>query len=161
MKLDRYDLKILEILSKEGRITKSKLAETINLSVSPCWERVKRLEDAGVIEGYHAKLNSKVLVKRLQIWVSIELKKHNAESFTRFEKHVMSTPELTECVSVGGGVDYWAKFESLSIDEYQRMMDNWLESDLGIERYFTYIVTKSVKSVPALQTLQSNIDRDI
>ena len=51
MKLDRYDLKILDILSRDGRITKSKLAEAINLSVSPCWERVKRLEKAGIIEG--------------------------------------------------------------------------------------------------------------
>ncbi|MEC7295405.1 MAG: winged helix-turn-helix transcriptional regulator, partial [Pseudomonadota bacterium] len=58
MKLDRFDLKILDILSRDGRITKSKLAEAINLSVSPCWERVKRLETAGVIEGYTARINA-------------------------------------------------------------------------------------------------------
>ncbi|MFC7366972.1 MULTISPECIES: Lrp/AsnC family transcriptional regulator [Vreelandella] len=145
MKLDRYDLKILDILSRDGRITKSKLAEAINLSVSPCWERVKRLEKAGVIEGYSARINADVLMPRNPVWVQIELKQHNAESFARFEALVMQTPDVTECVAVGGGVDYLVKFEVFSIDNYQRLIDSWLVSDVGIERYFTYIVTKSVK----------------
>ena len=148
MKLDRFDLKILDILSRDGRITKSKLAEAINLSVSPCWERVKRLEKAGVIEGYTARINAEVLVPRNPVWVQIELKQHNAESFARFEALVMNTPEVTECVAVGGGVDYLVKFEARTIDSYQRLMDKWLVSDAGIERYFTYIVTKTVKHAP-------------
>lgn len=144
-KLDRFDLKILEILSRDGRITKSRLAEAINLSISPCWERVKRLEKAGVIQGYSARIDARVLVPRTPVWVQIELKAHNAESFARFEALVMETPEVTECVAVGGGVDYLVKFEARSIDGYQRLMDRWLVSDVGIERYFTYIVTKTVK----------------
>lgn len=148
VKLDRYDLKILDILSRDGRITKSKLAEAINLSVSPCWERVKRLEKAGVIEGYTARINAGVLVPRNPVWVQIELKQHNAESFARFEALVMQTPEVTECVAVGGGVDYLVKFEARTIDSYQRLMDKWLVSEAGIERYFTYIVTKTVKREP-------------
>ena len=134
MKLDRYDLKILEILSRDGRITKSKLAEAINLSVSPCWERVRRLEKAGIIEGYSARINPDALVKQ-----------HNAESFARFEALVHDTPEVTECVAVGGGVDYLMKVEADSVDAYQRLVDEWLTSEVGIERYFTYIVTKTVK----------------
>ncbi|MGR2739476.1 Lrp/AsnC family transcriptional regulator [Billgrantia sp. Q4P2] len=145
MKLDRYDLKILEILSRDGRITKSKLAEAINLSVSPCWERVRRLEKAGIIEGYSARINSQALVKRTPVWVQIELKQHNAESFACFEALVRDTREVTECVAVGGGVDYLMKVEADSVDAYQRLIDEWLTSDVGIERYFTYIVTKTVK----------------
>jgi Lrp/AsnC family transcriptional regulator, regulator of ectoine-degradation genes len=145
MKLDRYDLKILEILSRDGRITKSKLAEAINLSVSPCWERVRRLEKAGVIEGYGARINAEVLVRHTPVWVQIELKAHNAESFQRFEALVAETSQVTECVAVGGGVDYLIKVEADSIDAYQRLIDAWLTSDAGIERYFTYIVTKTVK----------------
>ncbi|MBW6389865.1 MULTISPECIES: Lrp/AsnC family transcriptional regulator [Halomonadaceae] len=145
MKLDRYDLKILEILSRDGRITKSRLAEAINLSVSPCWERVRRLEKAGIIEGYSARLNPQALVKRTPVWVQIELKQHNAESFACFEALVHETPEVTECVAVGGGVDYLLKVEADSVDAYQRLIDDWLTSDAGIERYFTYIVTKTVK----------------
>lgn len=145
MKLDRYDLKILEILSHDGRITKSKLAEAINLSVSPCWERVKRLEQAGVIQGYSARIDTQVLVPRNAVWMQLELKKHDAASFACFEALVMETAEVTECIAVGGGVDYLVKFEVLSIDSYQRLIDRWLVSDVGIERYFTYIVTKLVK----------------
>ncbi|MFC3284976.1 Lrp/AsnC family transcriptional regulator [Litchfieldella rifensis] len=145
MKLDRYDLKILEILATDGRITKSRLAEAINLSVSPCWERVRRLEKAGIIEGYSARINPRTLVKRTPVWVQIELKAHHAESFQRFERVVHDTPEVTECVAVGGGVDYLIKVEADTIDAYQRLMDTWLMSDIGIERYFTYIVTKTVK----------------
>ncbi|MFG6177013.1 Lrp/AsnC family transcriptional regulator [Halomonas sp. THAF12] len=145
MKLDRYDLKILEILSRDGRITKSRLAEAINLSVSPCWERVRRLEKAGIIEGYGVRLNPAVLQPRTPVWVQIELKTHNVESFARFESLVRDTPEAVECVAVGGGVDYLVKFEADSIDAYQRLIDAWLMSDAGIERYFTYIVTKTVK----------------
>ncbi len=148
MKLDRYDLKILEILARDGRITKSRLAECINLSVSPCWERVKRLEKAGIIEGYGARINARVLVKRTPVWVQVELKAHNAESFQRFETVVRETPEVTECVAVGGGVDYLLKVEADSIDAYQRLIDGWLTSEVGIERYFTYIVTKQVKHAP-------------
>ncbi len=150
-KLDRYDVRILAILSRDGRITKSKLAESINLSVSPCWERVRRLEEAGIIEGYSARINTRVLVPGNSVWVQIELKQHHAESFSRFEALVMDTPEATECVAVGGGVDYLVKFEVASIDSYQRAMDRWLLSDAGIERYFTYIVTKTVKrATPAI-----------
>ncbi|PMR73234.1 Lrp/AsnC family transcriptional regulator [Billgrantia endophytica] len=145
MKLDRYDLKILEILSRDGRITKSRLAEAISLSVSPCWERVRRLEKAGIIEGYSARINPDALVRRTPVWVQIELKQHNAASFARFEALVHETPEVTECVAVGGGVDYLIKVESGSVDAYQRLIDEWLISDVGIERYFTYIVTKTVK----------------
>lgn len=145
MKLDRYDLKILEILSREGRITKSKLAEAINLSVSPCWERVRRLEKAGIIEGYAARINSNALVHRTPVWVQIELKAHHADSLARFESLVQETPEVTECVAVGGGVDYLIKIEVETIDAYQRLIDAWLTGEAGIQRYFTYIVTKTVK----------------
>ncbi len=148
MKLDRYDFKILEILAKDGRITKSRLAEAINLSVSPCWERVRRLEKAGIIEGYSARINPRVLLKRTPVWMQIELKQHNAESFQRFESAIRQTPQVTECVAVGGGVDYLVKVEASSVDAYQRLIDDWLMSDLGIERYFTYIVTKTVKDEP-------------
>ncbi|MBZ9559898.1 MULTISPECIES: Lrp/AsnC family transcriptional regulator [unclassified Modicisalibacter] len=148
MKLDRYDLKILDILARDGRITKSRLAEAINLSVSPCWERVRRLEKAGIIEGYSARINARVLVRRTPVWMQIELKQHNAESFQRFENAMRDTSVVTECVAVGGGVDYLVKVEADSVDAYQRLIDEWLVSDLGIERYFTYIVTKTVKHAP-------------
>lgn len=145
MRLDRYDVKILQILQNNGRITKSHLAEEINLSVSPCWERVKKLEDAGIIEGYGAKVNTDILFKKTSVMVEVSLKEHNAQAFKRFEQLVRHTPEVTDCYATGGGIDYILKIQSEDIDQYQRLIDNWLDSEVGIERYFTYIVTKTIK----------------
>lgn len=145
MRLDSYDLKILRILQSNGRITKSSLAEAINLSISPCWERVKRLEEAGIIRGYGAQLNAEVLLKRAAVMVEVSLKQHNREAFQRFEKAMLDCPEVTECYATGGGIDYIVKVMARDIDQYQRLIDRWLMTDLGIERYFTYIVTKTIK----------------
>ncbi len=146
MRLDRYDVKILQILHKNGRITKSHLAQAINLSVSPCWERVKKLEEAGIIEGYGAKVNTDILFKHTSVLVEMTLKEHSAQSFRRFEKMIHHTSEVTDCYATGGGIDYILKVQTEDIDQYQRLMEAWLDSDLGIERYFTYIVTKTIKS---------------
>ncbi len=145
MRLDRYDVKILQILHDNGRITKSHLAEAINLSISPCWERVKKLEQAGIIEGYGARVNTDILFKKTSVMVEISLKEHRAQSFRRFEQLVRHTPEVTDCYATGGGVDYILKIQSEDIDQYQRLIDNWLDSEVGIARYFTYIVTKTIK----------------
>ncbi|MCW8907844.1 MAG: Lrp/AsnC family transcriptional regulator [Sedimenticola sp.] len=145
MRLDRYDIKILQILHNQGRITKSGLAEAINLSVSPCWERVKRLEESGVIQGYTARINPDLLFKRSPVLVEMSLKHHNIAAFERFEAAMQGCPEVAECYATGGGIDYILKVMCRDIDQYQRLVDSWLTSDLGIERYFTYIVTKTIK----------------
>lgn len=77
--------------------------------------------------------------------VEVSLKQHNADAFRRFETLVTSTPQVAECYATGGGVDYIIKFQCIDIDQYQRCIDKWLDSDIGIERYYTYIVTKVVK----------------
>lgn len=145
MRLDRYDIKILQVLGREGRITKSSLAEKINLSVSPCWERVKRLEEAGVIEGYGARINSDILMKRSPVLLEVTLKQHLAQTFDKFETVIQDCDEVVECYATGGGVDYILKIMCESIEQYQCLIDSWLTADLGIERYYTYIVTKTVK----------------
>ncbi|MBU3058585.1 Lrp/AsnC family transcriptional regulator [Pseudomonas indica] len=152
-KLDRYDLKILRILAEEGRTTKSALAEAINLSVTPAWERVRKLEAAGLIKGYRAQIDWGALFKSQQVLVEITLARHTAQDMRRFEERLASAPEIAFCYATGGGVDYLAMVRARDIDHYQRFIDQLLLEDLGIERYFTYIVTKTIKtdegSVPA------------
>ncbi|MFD1009277.1 MULTISPECIES: Lrp/AsnC family transcriptional regulator [Oceanisphaera] len=145
MRLDRYDILILQILQQQGRITKSGLAEAINLSVSPCWERVKRLEQAGIIEGYGARINSQVLCKQTPVLVEVSLNSHSASSMKRFEQAMCECDLVVDCYATGGGVDYIIKVLCDGIDQYQRLIDHWLDSDLGIDKYFTYIVTKTIK----------------
>ena len=147
MKLDSYDLNILLTLQREGRMTKLKLAEAINLSPSACWERLLRLEQNGVIRGYHAEIDLDRLVKTVTVLVELTLKYHRAYDFNRFEQAVRAQPEVVECFATGGGIDYLLKIVTCDIESYQRLMDRWLADDIGIERYFTYIVTKTVKQV--------------
>lgn len=157
IKLDAYDVKILATLQRDGRITKIKLAEEIGLSPSPCWERMRRLESQGLIHGYHAEIDIDQLLHTSTILVEVTLRSHQAGDFECFEQAVMDVPEIVECYSTGGGIDYLLKVVALDIDHYQRVVDNLLMAEVGIDRYFTYIVTKPVKragSVPLIELLR-------
>ncbi|MFX1737235.1 Lrp/AsnC family transcriptional regulator [Paraburkholderia sp. A1RI_3L] len=145
MKLDRYDLAILRTLARDGRITKSRLAEEVNLSISPAWERVRRLEESGLIRGYRADIDWIAAFKGTRIVVEVTLARHTAHDMRRFEERVARAPEVVQCHATGGGVDYVMHVVSRDIDQYQRFIDSLLTDELGIERYFTYIVTKVVK----------------
>ncbi|WP_118180017.1 Lrp/AsnC family transcriptional regulator [Paraburkholderia phosphatilytica] len=146
MKLDRYDLAILRILARDGRITKSRLAEEVNLSISPAWERVRRLEEQGVIRGYRADVDWLNAFKGSRIVVEVTLERHTAHDMRRFEERIAAAPEVVQCLATGGGVDYVMQVVTRDIDHYQRFIDALLMDELGIERYFTYIVTKVVKN---------------
>jgi Lrp/AsnC family transcriptional regulator of ectoine degradation len=152
--LDPRDIRILEVLTSEGRISKSELARRVNLSPSPCWERIKRLEKAGLIKGYHAEIDLVRLSVHVVIFVVLELESHRAENFRIFENAIEKYPEVTGCWAIGGGVDYLMQVVTLDINSYQRMIDELLEAKVGLKRYFTYVVTKEVKSAaPALAHL--------
>jgi Lrp/AsnC family transcriptional regulator of ectoine degradation len=148
-KLDRYDLAILRVLARDGRITKSRLAEEVNLSISPVWERVRRLEDIGLIRGYRAEIDWVGAFKGSRIVVEVTLARHTAHDMRRFEERIAAASEVEQCYATGGGVDYVMHVASRDIDHYQRFIDSLLTDELGIERYFTYIVTKVVKASPS------------
>ena len=103
--LDDRDLKILSILAREGRISKSELAKRINLSSAPCWERLKRLEDAGVITGYRAEIALKKLAPHIVVFMAAELENHRSDDFQTFERAVKPLDEVVACWAVGGGFD--------------------------------------------------------
>ena len=145
MKLDAIDLRILDAVQRDGRITKLKLAELAGLSPTPCWLRLRKLEQAGIIAGYHARLAPRRLTPIATIIVEVALANHRQTDFDRFERAVAATPEITACWSVGGGVDYFLKVTCRDIDSYQRLIDRLLADNIGIDRYFTYIVTRTVK----------------
>jgi len=147
IKLDAIDLKILSTLQSEGRMTKVKLAEAVNLSVSPCWERLRRLEREGVISGYKAEISLDKLVKTSTIWVEISLKRHQREDFEVFESQIAEIPEILECWAIGGTIDYLMRVLTADLDAYQTLMEQLLAADIGIDRYITCAVTKRVKKI--------------
>lgn len=150
MRLDDRDIAILRVLSAEGRITNAQLAGRVGLSASPCWERVRKLEQAGIIEGYRAAISLKKLASAMSVFVTVELTDHTAAAFRRFEAHVQEMPEVTACWALGGGFDYLMQVVVRDIELYQSLMDDLLEADVGLARYFTYVVTKDVKSGSSL-----------
>lgn len=145
MKLDSIDLRIIEAVQREGRITKLALAEKVGLSPTPAWLRLRKLEKAGIIAGYHAAVDLRLVVPLTAVLVEVTLRSHRQADFDRFERAVRDLPEIVACWSVGGGVDYLLKVVCRDIDAYQRLIDGLLARELGIERYFTYIVTRTVK----------------
>ncbi|HLP67320.1 MAG TPA: Lrp/AsnC family transcriptional regulator [Rhizobium sp.] len=145
MKLDAIDLRILEAIQADGRITKLALAERVGLSPTPCWMRLRKLEKAGIVTGYHARVAVRRVAPVANVLMEVTLANHRQADFDRFERVVAAIPEIVACWSVGGGVDYIMKFMSADIDAYQRLVDDLLARELGIDRYFTYIVTKTVK----------------
>ena len=145
MKLDVIDLRILEAIQENGRITKLALAEKAGLSPTPCWLRLSKLEKAGIVTGYHARIAVRRVAPVASVMMEVTLANHRQADFDRFERAVAATPEIVACWSVGGGVDYILKIMAADIDAYQRLVDGLLDRELGIDRYFTYIVTKTVK----------------
>jgi Lrp/AsnC family transcriptional regulator, regulator of ectoine-degradation genes len=145
MKLDAHDIRILGVLQREGRITKLRLAEKVGLSPTPCWNRLKRMEEAGIISGYRADIAMRKIAPVATVLMEVTLGNHRQADFDRFERAVRDIPEIVACWSVGGGVDYILKVMTSDVDAYQRLVDAMLEREIGIDRYFTYIVTKTVK----------------
>lgn len=149
MRLDDRDLKILAVLQTEGRISKTDLAARVNLSPTACWERLKRLENSGIIEGYGARISQTLLGPLSIIFMEAEIASHLTEDFDRFEKSLENIPEIVECWAVGGGIDYILKFTCKDINSYQKLVDSMLQADIGLKRYYTYVVTKPVKQTPS------------
>jgi Lrp/AsnC family transcriptional regulator of ectoine degradation len=146
--LDAIDVRILSAVQKHGQLSKSKLAEIVNLSPTPCWARLNKLKAAGYIRGYHADIAVGNIANLTQVIVTISLTHHRKSDFDRFETHIRKLDEIAECIATGGGMDYVLKIFSSSLAEFQNLMESLLAAELGIDRYMTYIVTREIKSGP-------------
>ncbi|TPG47143.1 Lrp/AsnC family transcriptional regulator [Sphingomonas glacialis] len=142
-KLDRLDLRILAHLQRNGRITNVDLADAVGLSPSPCLSRVKRLEKAAYITGYGAHIALAKLGSTLTVFTQITLKDHRINDFSKFEQRARNVREIVEAHLVSGGYDYLVKFVTRDVAHYQQVIEEILEADFGIEKYFSFIVIKS------------------
>jgi len=149
-KLDERDIQILVILQKEGRITKTALAEKLNLSLTPSWDRLQRLEEAGIIEGYGARLSSSFLDNFHLVITEVELESHKQGQFARFEEAILGFDEVLSCWSVGGGLDYILKVLVKDVTGYQEFIKRVLKADIGMRRYFSYAVLNKIKDTDVI-----------
>lgn len=156
-KLDRIDINILARLQHDSRISNVELAEAVGLSPSPCLARVKRLEKAGYIAGFNARLNLAKLADHIVVFTEVTLNDHRREDFIKFEAEIRKCGALQECHLVSGGYDYLLKFVTRNVASYQEMMEAILERNIGVEKYFSYIVIKTIvqhDSVPLKSLLR-------
>ncbi len=144
-KLDERDIQILSILQEEGRITKTALADRLNLSLTPSWDRLQRLEEEGIIESYGARLSSPFLKNFHLVITEVELESHKEGEFARFEDAIMGFDEVLSCWSVGGGLDYILKILVKDVSDYQDFLKRVLKANIGLRRYFSYAVLDRIK----------------
>ncbi len=143
VKLDRIDINILVELQKDGRMTNVSLADAVGLSASPCLQRVKRLEAAGYISSYKAHLNLTKITDSVTVFTEVSLSDHKREDFAKFEANIRLVDEVLECHLISGGYDYLVRFMTRSIQHYQEVIEELLDKNIGISKYFSYIVIKS------------------
>lgn len=144
-KLDQIDKKILAILQKNAKITNAQLSKEIGLSPAPTLERVKKLEQTGVIQSYHAKLDPAKIGLGVSTFVHVGLKGHNKENINTFLNAIKDIDEITECHHVTGSGDFVLKVIAPDINAYQRLM---------LEQVSEISVVDNLQSMVILSTLK-------
>ncbi len=146
MQLDRADLKLLELLRKDGRTTVQALSEAIHLSARATLNRVRKLEANGVIEGYRAMVNRAALGEQVGVFAEIALKDQRQAVLQRFEKKMAATPEVVGCWVVSGRYDYLVRIACPHLADYHRLINAWLDdAQLGVEKIVTNIELQTIK----------------
>ena len=143
--LDRIDRLILDILQREGRIPISELATRVNLSTTPCSERVKRLERDGVITGYHARLDPALVDKTLLVFLEIKLSAKSGDVFDKVRRDLALVPEVLECHLVSGEFDYLVKARLKEMSAYRRLLGDLLKRLPSSASSHSYVVMEEVK----------------
>ncbi len=151
MKLDRLDTRILEELQRDGAVTNLDLAERVGLSPSPCARRVRRLEEAGVIEGRATVLNAPRLGLKLTALIQISMDRHTPDRFERFEEAVRACPEVVECLLITGQTaDYQLKAVVPDMEHYQAFLLNRITRIEGVRDVHSSFVLRRVVGSTAL-----------
>lgn len=122
MDLSATDIKILMLLQQDASLTAAEIAEQVNLSVSPCWRRINRLEKEGVIEKEVALLSAEKLGMGMVIFARISLSQNDEASLHTFEERVRQFPEVVECYTVTGAADYFLKIITRDIKRYDQFL---------------------------------------
>ncbi len=140
--MDKLDWKIIAGLEADGRQSFAELGEAIGLSKSPCWSRVRSLEQAGVIHGYAARLNPAALGLAVQSFVEVRI---NLDKHAEFEAAVTAHPAVVECHTTAGDSDYMLKIFARSVDHLDELLRRDLSKLPGVHRLSTVVCLKTIK----------------
>jgi Lrp/AsnC family transcriptional regulator, leucine-responsive regulatory protein len=148
--LDPVDLKILQLLQKDGLMTNKEIAGELNLTTTPVHERIKRLRRDGIIEKYTIEVNKKKLNKNLTVFCNVSLKEHASDYLNKFELDVQTLPEVVECYCISGGSDFLLKIIVSDIDDYKNFILNKLAALSNIGNAQSHFVVTEVKQATIL-----------
>lgn len=143
--LDAIDRKILALLQGDGRMSMKALSAQVGLSVTPCIERVRRLERDRVIRGYQARLDPHALGLGLLVFVEIKLAAKSAAAFDAFRREARKLPAIMECHLVSGDFDYLIKARIPEMNAYRRLLGDMLLALPGASESRSYVVMEEVK----------------
>ncbi|WP_394787726.1 Lrp/AsnC family transcriptional regulator [Rhodoferax sp.] len=144
--LDSTDRTILRLLQQDGTLSTPQLAEQVALSVTPCWRRLKRLEDAGFITGYQANLDRRKLGLDILAFVQLTFGVVTDKSIQRFEDTIQQHPEVLSCHKITGQADYLLQVVAPSLDAYSDFIETVLRSLPGISLIHSSLALREIKA---------------
>ena len=151
MKLDETDLKILEFLQEDAMLTAKELSAKLSLSSTPIYERIKKLEKAGVIKKYVALLDPEKLNKQLMVFINITIKEHNQEKREKFLKTILDLEDVVELYHTSGSYDFMAKVRFENIKDYREFLVNRIAPIENIADIDSQIVLDEIKHTTKLK----------
>ncbi|WP_319529070.1 Lrp/AsnC family transcriptional regulator [uncultured Cohaesibacter sp.] len=146
MKLDPIDRRILQNLQTEGRLTNQALSEQVGLSTSPCWRKVRQLEESGVIEGYSARLNRRAVGLGVLAFIRVKIDSHDREESEQFAEQVQKLEMVVACYSLAGDADFLLQVVARDIDDYADFAMNEIRRLPRIKEMQTTMVLKEIKA---------------
>jgi DNA-binding Lrp family transcriptional regulator len=149
-KLDRIDRKILRDLQANGRMTNVELAERAGISAPPCLRRMRTLESAGVVRGYHADLNPAALGFHVTVFAHVGLSSQAEQDLRAFEALIESWPEVRECHMLAGETDFLLKIVAADWDEYQRFLTTRLTAAPNVSHVKSSLAIRAAKHLPGV-----------
>lgn len=142
--MDRIDNKIIEILKGNSKLGMKEIAGQIGLTITPTYERVRRLERSGVITGYTVQLNKKKIGKNLQVFCQVSLKEHRLGLLKKFENQVVNLPQVSACYHIAGDHDYALLIEVLDMDAYEDFLREHLATIPSIAHVQSSFVMREI-----------------
>lgn len=148
--LDETDRRLLAELQDEGRVTNVELAHRVGLTAPPCLRRVRALEEAGVIKGYHAELDASKLGFAITVFALVSLKSQAEESLRQFEDHMRGLPEVRECHMLNGEIDFILKIVSRDLQSFQEFLTSKLTPAPNVASVKTSLTIRTAKLLPGV-----------
>jgi DNA-binding Lrp family transcriptional regulator len=145
MQLEPGDVRILRTLQNEGRLTNQELADRVGMSTSPCWRRVKRLEDTGVIRGYQAVIDRRAVGLGVLAFIRVQIDTHSHDQAERFSEEVRKLDAVIACYSVAGEADFLLQVVAEDLDSYADFAMTVVRRLPGIKEMNTMFVLKDIK----------------